>query len=545
LYKVNPPLVRLVAALPLLVSDCHTDWSATRNDTLYSRPEFAAGARFVKENGSASFTDIRLARWALIPLCLVGGWVCYRWARDLYGESAGLVAVILYAFCPNMLGWGSSITPDAVSASLGLLAGYCFWLWLRQPGWVGGLSAGAALGVAALTKTTWVVLFTLWPAIWLAWRLHHYHQGKGSTSSTTLRPPLVQIVGVLLIGIYVVNLGYVFDGSFKQLAEYRFISRTLSGKVRPPDGDNRFSHSWVGSLPIPFPESYVRGIDVQKFDFEEQNWSYLRGEQRQGGWWYYYAYCFLVKTPIGTFGLIALLFVVKGTDGRSSATFIDWVVLLAPAVVVFALVSSQTGFNRYFRYVLPALPYVYVAISRVGLAFASGPSAASLFALSLLVASVIESMAIFPHNLSFFNLAVGGPMGGRKHVVDANIDWGQDLLFLKRWYDAHPEARPLHLAYFGSRFIDPEVAEILWTPVPKIAVRSMTSRPDNRDVQPVGPGWYAISINHLAGYRHFKVDDPVYTYFQDMRPIGAAGYSIYIYHVLPRDGVNQRSELAE
>lgn len=30
---------------------------------------------------------------------------------------------------------------------------------------------------------------------------------------------------------------------------------------------------------------------------------------------------------------------------------------------------------------------------------------------------------------------------GAGHLLDANIDWGQDLLFLKRWNERHPESR--------------------------------------------------------------------------------------------------------
>ena len=55
-----------------------------------------------------------------------------------------------------------------------------------------------------------------------------------------------------------------------------------------------------------------------------------------------------------------------------------------------------------------------------------------------------------------FNELVGGPKGGPNHLVDSNVDWGVDLLFLKKWLDEHPEASPLGLAYFGM--FDPRVA---------------------------------------------------------------------------------------
>ena len=32
---------------------------------------------------------------------------------------------------------------------------------------------------------------------------------------------------------------------------------------------------------------------------------------------------------------------------------------------------------------------------------------------------------IHPHELSYFNAAAGGPIGGRRVLSDSNLDWGQ------------------------------------------------------------------------------------------------------------------------
>lgn len=146
LYRVNPPLVRMIAGIPVLPTDAKTNSSHRAADSVYSRAEFEIGRRFISDNSGSSFWYFTLARWAVIPLCLIGPWICYCWACDLYGRFSGLIAVILYCFCPNMLAWGASITPDAAAASLGVLAGYTFWKWLREPCWSRALAAGAALG---------------------------------------------------------------------------------------------------------------------------------------------------------------------------------------------------------------------------------------------------------------------------------------------------------------------------------------------------------------------------------------------------------------
>jgi hypothetical protein len=102
-------------------------------------------------------------------------------------------------------------------------------------------------------------------------------------------------------------------------------------------------------------------------------------------------------------------------------------------------------------------------------------------------------------------------------------DWGQDLTYLKKWLDAHPEARPFHLAYYG--LVDPRLAGIEFSLPP-------TDGPY--------PGWHAVSVQLLREQR-FDVPDghggkarvgaDYYDYFWDLEPVATAGYGIYIYHV--------------
>jgi len=45
----------------------------------------------------------------------------------------------------------------------------------------------------------------------------------------------------------------------------------------------------------------------------------------------------------------------------------------------------------------------------------------------------VESLAIWPHYLAFFNGFVGGPDKGPEYLVDSNLDWGQELSNLKKY----------------------------------------------------------------------------------------------------------------
>lgn len=560
LYRVNPPLVRMVAALPVMAAGAKTDWSDGYYDTPYGRSEFTFGHKFMKANFAHYFWYFTLSRWALIPFCLIGAWSCCHWATDFYGRGPGLVALVLYCSCPNLMGWGATITPDAAATAMGIWAAYRFWRWIQAPNWVTATWAGITLGVAELTKTTWLLCFVLWPVIACLSSLlgktdcfrsrsissveavtNGVHQSTafgakvpGPHTGKTLAHwgQLFLIIG---FGVYLINLGYGFEGTFKPLGTYPFISQTLSGQQRPADGANRFANTWLGGIPVPFPENYVRGIDVQKFDFEKGKWSYLRGEHRFGGWWYYYLYALVVKLPIGTLLLILLGLASSYFACCVRREFQNMLPVILPALGVLIVVSSQTGFNRYLRYAIPALPFLFILASGSLRAGAAYPLARFRIVCFCLSAAVIESFSVYPHSLSFFNQLVGGPLNGRFHLLDANIDWGQDLLFLKQWHDRHPEARPISIAYFGPSGIDPAFAGMESQPVPQwSSSTSPISAWSDLDSK-LRPGWFAVSVNYLQGYRDQEHDRPVFTYLQKLTPVARAGYSIYIYHLTQND----------
>ena len=168
--------------------------------------------------------------------------------------------------------------------------------------------------------------------------------------------------------------------------------------------------------------------------------------------------------------------------------------------------------------------------------------------------AVVSSLLVYPHSLSYFNELAGGPAHGSEHLLDSNIDWGQDLLYLRDWLKEHPEARPLQLAYFG--YFDPRVAGI-----------EFELPPEGRDEPrrghgPVGAGdrppprLVRGERHHAARLRVFHPGRPrrlprsfalnSFSYFQRFRPVAHAGWSIYIYHITPEECAadTKRDEIA-
>ncbi len=537
LYRVNPPLVRMVAAAPVVFCMPKIRWYSY-SESGQTRPEFQFGRQMIAAEGARTFWYFTLSRWACIPFSLLGAYTCFLWARELYGDVAGLLAAALWCFSPGILGNAQMITPDVGAAALAAGSGYTFWRWLKRPSWSRTIIAGGTMGLAELTKTTLGVFFVVWPAIWFFWRVSE----RGRSSPPAWCFQFLQLATALAIPVYVVNLGYGFEGSFEKLGGIPFTSNALTAKCGQSESSsktNYFAHKWLGTLRVPFPRNYVLGIDVQWREFEEKDWSYLNGEWRRGGWWFYYIYALVVKEPLGTWALV-IMAAAMGIAGRPCRfSWRDEIFLLVPACVVLAIVSLQTGFNHHMRYVLPVLPFVFVWTAKVACSVNRAARALACLASAAAAWSVASSLWIYPHNLSYFNEAVGGPMRGHAHLLGSNIDWGQDLVYLKLWLERHAEVRRIALAYSLPRWLlDPRDVGIDYSLPPAGPKTQAGDWPVAEGEAGPLSGWFAISVARL------RDRDNQYAYFLRFKPVATAGYSIYVYHITPEDANRVRRELS-
>ena len=539
LYPVNPPLVRMAAtSLPICLHfKLYESVGASQGGT---NGAFLQAFDVAKDLGDEFFEVVFLARLACIPFSILGGIICYLWGRDLFGNRSGIMAVVWWSFSPTVLGHGHLMTPDVGATSLGLCASYAFWKWLRTADWNWCLSAGFLLGLALLAKFTLLILLFCWPCLWLLWI------ASGGLRNEWRRS-VRQAATMLVISVGTVNAGYGFEGSFERLGDYPLTSRWLRPSVDAAGEQrqiprNRFSETVFAGVRVPLPWNYIAGADRQAHEFERGFWSYLRGEWRQRGWWYYYLYAWVIKEPLGTWCLAfaSLIWLVVHCSRRGTSfvprvaggSWLDWCVLVVPAVVIVGLVSSQTGFNHHLRYILPAFPFCFIALSACATCVSRLRPIVSSGVLVCSGWMILSSLGTFPHSLSYFNELVGGPMGGPDHLSDSNVDWGQDLFHLRRWYEKHPEARPLRVTYLLQNMLDPRLVEPtfeIYAPA-----KLMTA-----DGPPLAPGWYAVSVCSL-----FRFDSGCDA-FREHQPVGRAGYGIYIYHILPKepagDGVRLNS----
>ncbi len=179
-------------------------------------------------------------------------------------------------------------------------------------------------------------------------------------------------------------------------------------------------------------------------------------------------------------------------------------------------------------------------------------SVVGFLVLCLFAWSATSSLAVYPHSMSYFNEAVGGPEHGGEYLLDSNIDWGQDLLYLKRWLEAHVEAKPLRLAYYN--ILDPRLLGIEFQLPPP----GPPTFPEGNNAVPWAsfgprPGYYAISVCYLYGTIFSAPDGSggsqqidrhdYFAYFRRFQPIARAGYSIYIYRITPDEAAAERRRM--
>ena len=544
-FNVNPPLSQFLASLPAVLFGANS--FAAPEKMVDMRIEQDAAERFIYANPDTHRALLVCGRLLCCSVTLLLFVLALRSLFDEKEPFRGPLSFVLCAAQPMIFGFLTIISPDM----LGAAAGLCFIAALRKclknPSLRGAALSGLFLGLALLSKFTFVVFYPLYPFLWLLCRFRRWSDPK------TLGRELFFLLTIFCVSAAVINIGYRFEGTGAELGQYRFRSELLSGYNDfhdiPRSGANRFHAAVLSCVPMPFPANFILGIDTQRLDFERGMSSYLRGRWSDHGWWYYYLYALLIKTPPGTILLFLLAIFCAIFPKGYNDNWREEMIVLLPGVVLVVFVSSQTGFSIHSRYIIPALPFFLVWISKVFRAFTPEIKARSpltsrrvrCLAVVFLVWSVASALWVYPHCLAYFNelaaiiptpedknypepqqrptavwqktraLLDAGPLNGPRHLIDSNIDWGQDLFGLERWCKNHPEVKDIKTALYEGY------------PIEMTAIPS--AGPPRGDT--IQPGWYALSVNWLYG-------DEKHRRFLKYRPAAVIGYTIYVYHIPPQ-----------
>lgn len=526
----HPPLVKDLAALPLLMLSL--DERAIRRGPWRHEPisQWAVSDRFLYGSGNDPDVVLRWARSPLLIFYVATALLLFCWAERRHGSTAAFIATSLWAFSPTVLGHSRLVTTD-VAAALGVAgATWAFLLALRSPSLGRTCGAGLVLGLALLAKFSTLLLVPFLAGVALSWG---WIRTGGPVPS--LRRRLLIALGVFAIAALSVSAFYAPHVSGYPPAKQR---RDALDKLA------EFADSRLVRVIVSLSDSaYGRGVGsyllgaylvIERID--EAPPTFFLGEVRPAGALLYFPLVYLAKEPLAWIGLWvgAVVLAVRRRrerdTGRSAEATEDARVMIGWLVLYWGI-CLQSALNLGVRHLLPSYPFVILLVAgSLGRALEahgrSGRSPARRIVWALLALFAIESAAAFPSFLAFFNVAFGGPKGGRLLVGDSNLDWGQDLVRLAAWARA-TGATPVHLHYFGRA--DP--ARYLGEGFVPLGPNDYKCAADFLAVEPRG-GWLAVSVTQLqlwSGLGGFGG----YEWLRGREPTASVGHSILVWRIEP------------
>ncbi|MBU2551371.1 MAG: glycosyltransferase family 39 protein [Proteobacteria bacterium] len=503
LYGKNPPLVKLWCGWPLLAAGARV-----RTEPNFARAgdwrPWLYGTRFMRDNPVRYHDLFVIGRLPNLILSAALGLVVFFWSRALFGPAGGLISLGCWALSPNIMAHARLVTMDVGLCLFFTLTLYLTWRFLKRPGPTRAVLLGLSLGLANLTKYTALLLLPILPLLFLVQVLAAPADKRG----TLFKHGLAGLIGAYLLSLLVLNAGYGFRNTPTDLRKMPAASAFFQSLAASPAG----AWSW------PAPRDYLSGLDRQKKDTETGVFpNYLEGRFNQEGWWYYYTLAWVLKTP-PAFQLLLLLSLAAALypfRGRSRA---DLAYLALPLAVLWIILSFFNRIDAGVRYFLPAWPLLFVYAGSLAAVRIGRPRTRQAVAALLFAAWLIESLWVFPNYLAYFNPLYVKPSQARFHLLDSNLDWGQDLKRLKTYMDRRGIDR-ITLAYFGHA--DPALYGI--------------------DYRPAGAGPVdgplAVSANLVMGlpYLLTYLDPPVwiapdtFAWLRDRTPSARVGGSILIY----------------
>ncbi|TWU40821.1 glycosyltransferase family 39 protein [Novipirellula artificiosorum] len=506
-YLVNPPTSRILCTAPIALfrQPIDADWVNIDDDyfaELGRRPEFALGGSYAEHVGNHRIQkDLFGGRLITIGLSIAIVIGIGVWTSKLVGIGAAVVAMLLWLCSPTVMNYSATIGPDIWGAAGGLIAaiGYARYRCHRNFGSAALL--GLAVAAAILTKYTWVflplLLVVLEVAVWVRRR-------PDEESRSTWRFRLAEMFLAIIVCLVALHVMFGFRDGMDRIDSVAYCSR-LGQTVE----------EWLGPFPSPIPVEIIRGIDLQRVDFENGKPSYLFGEHSDHGWWYWHLVALAVKEPIGWLllvgsGIAALLVGGFRQSTSSSQTHHPdrWIVFLFAAYVV-VLVCCQTGFTRYLRYLLPAYPFLCI-LGGLGADGLWRHRVGRLVVSACLFWAVAANVWIHPLPHAYFNELCGGPKYGRRVLLGPSIEWGEDHWRVQQWLEQH---EALDYRLIGT-----------YSPL-DLPLRLLKPAQSEHDLRHPAAGTYVWSVNELYSESHR--DSP----FRSMRPSGRIGYSYLIYEL--------------
>ncbi len=584
-YRLNPehpPLIKDLAALPLLFFKP----AFPVNDNAWTNEvnaQWSLGDTFLfKTPGNDADKIIFWARFPMFIVAILFGFYLFRFTKELAGNKFALLALVLFAFSPNIIAHSRLVTTDLGIAFFALVSFYYFWKFIEKPTLKNIFIAGIVFGLAHLAKFS---SFLLFPAFGLMIIMASFRpdgamsDGKKSPvnflRSLPVKKFFVYLKGCIVITVLaylLVGAAYSFHIKNMPLSvQHRLIDDSIGQESYKPIKD--VLHKMADNSVLRPYSQYALGFFMVYAHSSAGHTTYFLGEMGRN-WRDYYLVAYLIKEPIPSqllFYLSAALVILslrarqqRGEACLSGRQAIPWnkacvrwmrlfrhrAGLLTTArtailnllqwtgkyylelgMILFILLLFAMGTNSKLqlgiRYILPVFPFLYILIAIVLKKFRQNWKneyfvryfPAAIIFLAFWLA--LEAFYFFPSYIAYYNELIGGPKNGYKYLVDSNTDWGQDLKRLAEFADKN-KIDKIKLDYFGGA--DPK-----YYLGDKFVAWGFDKGP--------ATGWVAISASALQWNRGIPEDKKIkpaelnYHWLDKYTPVAQIGYSIFVYNI--------------
>lgn len=547
----HPPLLKDLAALPLLFLQPEFDvtqdfWTKDNADA----SQWNAGKYFLFGAGNNPDQIIFWSRLPIILLSLVFGLFIFKWTKEMAGTIAGLFALTLYAFDPNILGHNHFVTTDLGIAAFMTFSFYYFLKFIKEPTWKNVFIGGFFLALVQLTKFSSVLLFPVFGLVLIIYPLVKLHRDNNKSKLATLGEYLLKGFSAFAISLALVYIAYFISAyNMPQTKLPEIISHYFKpSDTRPAIIYTREFLLSINNHPALMPMAdYLFGVLRVFQRVGGGNVAYLMGEVNTQGFFAYFPIVFLIKEPLPIlffilFSLgIAFTKIIRTTIAPSENFFAkihkNITHYLRSSIVEFSMfifiilyiATSISGkLNIGFRHLFPMLPFVYILVSVGIFRFVKHRHHQSKLILNIILSGLIAllvagTISAYPYYTSYFNSLVGGSKQGYEVATDSNTDWGQDLKRLKIFLADHPEITKIKTDYFGMADLNYYLGDRYekWWGAKR----------------PIETGWYAISVLFLqeSTYNTNIEDNLSYRWLKNIQPTYQVGTSILIYNITSQD----------
>jgi hypothetical protein len=455
----HTPIARIsIALLPYL--------SGVRG---FGDPSFWQEGVLVLSSGGHYWRTLTLARIGVLPYYVLAIVVIFVWSRRVYGSATAVIAAGTFSMLPVVLAHSAVATTDIPLTAFFVTAVYAFTLWLAAPSWRTAVAFGVAAGLAISTKLSTVAFLP--PTMVGILLLYFLSRQRAATPGDKTRDQwgpgsvrgAIRSTAVATLCVFLV-IWTVYRFSHAPINKLSSAPDKIAAKVfGPTSSATRRVQMLTSRLQVPTPELY-NGLRDLRDDNRDAPRSYLLGQVKQGGWWYFYPVAIAVKTPLAVL-LLALIggisLAASWLRGRA-----DWqrpVPLVA--FVAILVVAAPTKLDIGVRHVMPVFAFLSMmaAVGAIALwngsfARAQGSAGESRTLLRAARAAVVVLFAWFivssarahPDYLSYFN-ELGGSNPANILVI-SDVDWGQDFTRTSSYLR---EQQVQHVSVGSDNYFDP------------------------------------------------------------------------------------------